>query len=159
VSDKIHRAEEVFDKSAPRGPVGRPGLFVMLSYRREKQKNLARLLRKQLEEATITLWDYGDSPRRETEFRCEIDTKIRESRAVIILLSRAWLESPECQHEAKLAAELQRRRIWLLCDDSRPPEDVDRADCFEFRLNHRKETLRQLPHIIFPSRRKKPKPA
>lgn len=160
VSDKINDVEKVYTTNGPRGPVGRPGLFAMLSYRRERvDRDLARLVRNQLERDNITSWDYSDAPRRQANYRAELEGRIQASRVVIILLSQAWLQSEECQWESRQAADLHKRRLWLLCDDSSPPEDADPADCFDFRAKHRKRTLQQLSHKIFPSRRKKQEPA
>jgi hypothetical protein len=158
VSDKINYIEEVYSTNGLRGPVGRPGLFAMLSYRRE-QVDLARLVRNQLEKENITSWDYSAAPRRQANYRAELDGRIQASKVVIILLSQAWLQSEECQRESRHAADLHKRRLWLICDDTSPPEDADPADCVDFRPKHRKRTLQQLSHKVFPSRRQKPKPA
>jgi hypothetical protein len=158
VSDKINYLEEVYSTNGLRGPVGRPGLFAMVSYPR-KQDGLARLVRNQLEKEKITFWDYGASPRRQANYSAELAGRIKGSKVMIILLSQAWLQSEECQRESRQAADLHKRRIWLICDDTSPPKDADPADCFDFRPKHRKRTLQQLSHKVFPSRRQKPKPA
>jgi hypothetical protein len=158
VSEWIHRIETVYSTNGPRGPVGRPGLFAMLSYAR-KDDTLATKVREQLEREHITPWDYGDAPRKQTNYQDEVAAKIKDAKVVIFLLSKAWLQSEDCQREARLAAQLHKRRLWLLCDDSPRPEDAGRADCLDFRLRHRKKTLQHLAHKIFPSRRKKLKPA
>jgi hypothetical protein len=159
VSESIHRIEMVYSMNRPRGPVGRPGLFAMRSYARKGDDTLATKVREQLEREHVTLWDYGDAPRKQTNYQVELAAKIKDARVVIFLLSKAWLQSEDCQLEARQAAQLDKRRLWLLCDDSPRPEDADPADCLDFRPRHRNKTLQQLAHKIFPSRRKKLKPA
>jgi hypothetical protein len=155
VSESIHRIEMVYATNRPRGPVGRTGLFAMLSYAR-KDDTHATKVREQLEREHITTWDYGDAPRKEMNYQDELAAKIKDARVVIFLLSKAWLQSEECQREARLAAQLDKRRLWLLCDDSPSPENAGpRPDCLDFRPRHRKKTLQQLAQKIFPSRRKK----
>jgi hypothetical protein len=89
VSNKISHLEEVYSTNGIRGPVGRPGPFAMLSYSR-KQHELARLVRTRLKRESITLWDYGDAPRRQAHYQDELAAKIRDSRVVIILLTRGF---------------------------------------------------------------------
>jgi len=158
VSVWITRIESVYSTNRTRGPDGRPGLFAMLSYRRE-DSTLATLVREQLEREHTTVWDYGDAPRKQTNYQDEVAAKIKNARVVIFLLSKAWLQSEDCQREARLAAQLNKRRLWLRSDDSLPPEDEGLAHCLDFRPRHRKKTLQQLAHKIFPSRRRKQKPA
>jgi hypothetical protein len=165
VSKWIHRIEMVYSTNRTRGPDGRPGLFAMLSYSRKGNVKLATNVREQLEREHVTVWDYGDAPRKQTNYQDklayqdELVAKIKDARVVIFLLSKAWLQSKDCQWEARQAAQLDKRRLWLLCDDSPRPEDADPADCPDLRPRHRKKTLQQLAHKIFPSRRKKQKPA
>jgi hypothetical protein len=149
----------VYSTNRTRGPDGRPGLFVMLSYPRKGNVTLATLVREQLEREHVTAWDYGDAPRKQANYQDEVAAKIKDARVAIFLLSKAWLRSEECQREARIAAQLDKRRLWLLCDDSPPPEDAGPADRLDFRPRHRKKTLQQLARKIFPSRRKKQKPA
>lgn len=158
LNEKIQYLEQVYGGGGTRGPVGRPGLFAMLSSQRS-QAELARMVRERLRQENITPWDYGGAPRRQEHYQKELAAKIRDAKVVIILLSAAWLRSDNCQRESRQAAELHKRRLWLRCDDSPPPGDADPADCFEFGPRHRKRTLEQLPRAIFPSRRKKRKGA
>ena len=154
VSHKITYGEADYSTNRPRGPVGRPGLFVVLSYQRNYvDLDIARLVRDELTRENIASWDYSDSARKEGNYRDEIEAKIKASRVVIILLSHAWLQSEECQLESRRAAELHKRRLWLVCDDSTPPADADRDSCLDFQPNNRATSLQQLFRKIFPSRR------
>jgi hypothetical protein len=76
VSEWIHRIEMIYSTNRPRGPVGRPGLFAMLSYAR-KDSTLATLVREQLEREHNTPWDYGDAPRKQMNYQDELARRSR----------------------------------------------------------------------------------
>jgi hypothetical protein len=94
VSEWIHRIEIVYSTNRTRGP-GRPGFFAMLSYPRKGNVTLATLVREQLDREHVTVWDYGDAPRKQTNYQDELAAKIKDARVVIFLLSKAWLQSED----------------------------------------------------------------
>ena len=115
----------------------------MLSYTR-KDATLARRVRDHLKQELIVPWDYGDSPRTPTHYSPEIDDAIRRSSAMVVLLTAAWDQSQDCRYEAKQAAELSKRCVWLRCDETRPPWPVDDGDTLDFRPRQRSATLLQI---------------
>lgn len=136
-----------------RAPVGGHGRYVFVSYTRQND-DIARRVREQLDRDRIGRWDYGDSPRAPSDYQPEIDKAIRRCHLMVVLLTPAWLQSPDCRHEASLAAALKKRCLWLLCGDLEPPEPVQDRDRFDFRSDHQEPALQRLAAEIYPSRRR-----
>lgn len=122
----------------PAAPEGRRGRYVVLSYASPDADKAAEV-RHGLAQLDIQVWDYAVAPRDATmRFEDEIRTAIERSRAVLIILTAAWLKSEHCLGEIDHANRLGRFCLWLRFGPGTPPIDHEQERLIEFRGRNRR---------------------
>src|SRR5262245_235684 len=106
---------------------------VFLAYARGDASDLVGKVRAYLEPGGTDAWvDVVDIPAGD-DWRLKVETSIRDSDALVLIMTPKALESPHVAEEVRIAQELQKRIVPLAIGDVMPPEWLRRQEYIRFQ--------------------------
>ena len=133
-----HRIEMLRARPSTRpatAPEGARGRYAFVSYA-SVDDDKAVELQHQLARMSIKTWDYSLAARnaRVGHYREELAQTIGRATYVLVVLTSAWLDSPDCRSEVVRARESRRRCVWLRYEPCDPPTALESDVMVDLRM-------------------------